>query len=294
MGKVLYQKREEFEKNLVIQYENIGETTQQIITLLLNISPLNLEMIKYIIDDEMVDEAFDKTKKYVFVKDLKTGYIVLHDEMYRLLHTYVVPRIDSDGGRKEYYSEKIIPFFEKKIKELKKELKNKNLSDKRVYWLKSELNLNIIQLVKYLFSVDKLSKKAMRTLTKEFKSASYRKNFKLMKELIKASSENRIEKNEKIDFVIMKAQSLSLSTKNREAKELIEEFINENRLSELDTARLNNTLAGINQKIGNLLKAKDNQLNAFKVFKKNNLIIYKCTVFNLSPVYTVFNLFSGS
>ena len=272
MDELLYQKREEFEKNLVIQYENISETTQQIITLLSYISPLNLEMVKYILDEEMISKDFYRIKEYVFIKDLKTGYIVLHDEMYRLLNSYVIPRIDPNGGRKEYYSEKIIPFFEKRVQELKKELKNQEIEENVLYRLKSELNSNIVQLVKYLFCVKNLSEKAMKTLTKEFDNASYRKNFKLIKELILVSSKGRIDIKDNIDFISMKSASLSLNNKNKKAKELIESYKKEHKLSELDSAKLDNILAGINQKLGLLVEAKENQLNAFEIFKKYNQI----------------------
>ena len=275
MEKFLYQKQKEFEKSLVIHYENISDTTQQIITLLTYIPLLNLEMLTYIWEDENLIEAFNKTSEFVFVKNLQNGYITLHDEMRRLLNTHVIPRIDSDGRRREHYIIKIIPYFEKRVKELKAELKETKVEDYTLLFkLKRELNSNIIHLIKNLFSINKFSDKAMTILSEEFFNAHYRNNFPLMKELITSTDASKIALKEKVSYVRMKAKSLSIENKNEEAKALIEECKKSNKayLDEIDIGRLDNMLAGINTSIGDLLEAKTNQLNAFRIFKKYNLI----------------------
>jgi len=275
MEDFLYQKQREFEKSLVIHYENISDTTQQIITLLTYIPLLNLTMLEYIWDDENLVEAFNKTSEFVFVKNLQNGYITLHDEMRRLLNAHVIPRIDSDGRRREHYIVKIIPYFEYKVKELKDELKEATVEEYSILFkLKRELNSNIINLIKYLFAVDKFSNKAITVLSEEFFIANYRNNFALMKELITSADESKIDIKKRVSFIRMKAKSLSIENKNQEAKALIEECKTKHseNLDETDIARLDNMLAGINTSIGDLLEAKTNQLNAFKIFKKHNLI----------------------
>jgi len=271
---ILYEKQKEFEKNLVIHYENINDTTLQIITLLSYIPLLDLEMLSYLLDSDSLEESFNRTKEFVFIKDLQSDYISLHDEMRRLLNTHVMPRIDIDGSRREHDKRKIIPYFEKKIEQLREDLKRISVDDyELLIRLKRELNANVVKLVGYLFSIDSLLDKAMNILEEEFFGARYRSDFRLMKALIKVSSTRNMNIQQKANYIRMKAESLSVDNKNIGAKALIESYKNKYKesLTKLDIAKLDNMLAGINTSMGDLLEAKKNQSNAFNTFKEYNL-----------------------
>jgi tetratricopeptide (TPR) repeat protein len=274
MYDVLYEKQREFEKSLVINYENISDTTLQIITLLSYIPLLDLEMLSYILNKDELENAFNRARDFVFTKDLQNGYISLHDEMRRLLNTHVMPRIDADGRRREHDKRKIIPYFEKKIEELRDELNGVTVDEyERLIRLKRELNSNVVKLVGYLFSVDRLLDKAMSVLEEEFFGARYRSDFRLMKALIRASSTKNMSIQQQANYIRMKAESLSVDNKNIEAKHLIEQCKIEHKesLTKLDIARLDNMLAGVNTSMGDLLEAKNNQSNAFNTFKEYQL-----------------------
>ncbi len=270
---ILYAKQKEFEKSLVKGFENPDSPIKKIVIYLAYISPLNFEMIQYLFGDEVEERDFNEVKEYVFIKDLQTGDIVLHDEMQRLLNDYVLDNIDSDKSRRKHYSKQIIPFFKEKIEVLKEELdKKKTINENQVFEIKRELDANVVQLVKHLFVVDEFVDEAMILLTKEVNQARSNNNFTVIKELVLNASTRNMSLSQETDFITIQAKSLSAESKNEEAKKLIENFWQENegQLTESNKANLSNMLAGIFSSMGNLKEAEKNQLFAFEVFQKDD------------------------
>jgi len=271
---ILYEKRDALEKRLVQRFSNVDSIDKKIIERLLYVSPLSLEMIPYLFPREKESislEEFKEFSSYTFIKDLETGYVVLHDEMERLLRKYVLPNIDEDDTKKAYYSQQIIPFYETKLS-----LLNKSSSIKSFREIQ-ERNAYAIALVKHLFIVDEYSEKAVEFLTREVHRARNRGDVTLMKSLLAEVSTHNMEFSSIVDFTTMKMKLLSMQKKNVEAKKLIETFQkeHENELTELTEANLRNMLAGVHSSMGELLEAEKNQRFAFEVFKKEQVLEFQ-------------------
>ncbi|GAK57314.1 TPR repeat protein [Candidatus Vecturithrix granuli] len=108
----------EFEKYLLMHFQEMRSTINELIVLMAYIFPVNTAMIAELFPKEHAEELFEELKGYVFVKQLPNNYIKLHDEMERMLQTHIWPDIDPDEGRRKWYSKRIIPYLEHEIQRL--------------------------------------------------------------------------------------------------------------------------------------------------------------------------------
>ena len=98
-------KRRELEKALV---QIFAETQRHIDWLVLALSyvyPMDEGLAVAILplDAQDAHALFENAPTYVFIKTLPDGRISLHDEMRRMIQTYIWPQLDSEPTRKNYY-----------------------------------------------------------------------------------------------------------------------------------------------------------------------------------------------
>lgn len=102
-------RREEFEKQLVHHIANMRTLMDRLILMMARVYPLDITMVAELLRISEVEaaELFEQAESYFFVKKLPAGHISLHDEMRRMVNTYVWPDVDADGGRQRRDSELI-------------------------------------------------------------------------------------------------------------------------------------------------------------------------------------------
>ncbi|MCP4347504.1 MAG: ATP-binding protein [Desulfobacterales bacterium] len=127
----IQQKKSDFERRLVLHVKDIQTPIDQLILMMSYIRPLNTDIISKFMNIEHSYELFNELKSYVFVKELPDDELSLHDEMERMIYSYVWPEVDPNLRRRYSYSELISEYLSVEIN---------NLSAK-IEVCKKELNL---------------------------------------------------------------------------------------------------------------------------------------------------------
>ena len=113
------ERRFKFEELLVKGVGKIEHPMDRLILSMSHVYPLNIKMIDFLISKEDPNVLFEDAKTYIFIKQLPDGRITLHDEVRRMIQTYVLPKDDSKAMRRlKLYSRKILSYFETEIKRL--------------------------------------------------------------------------------------------------------------------------------------------------------------------------------
>ncbi|MFP4346603.1 MAG: tetratricopeptide repeat protein [Anaerolineales bacterium] len=67
-------------------------------------------------------ELYEEASQQVFIKTLPNGRIALHDEMRRLINTYVWPEVDLDGDRRQREAERAARYLTQELKEIRAQI----------------------------------------------------------------------------------------------------------------------------------------------------------------------------
>ena len=117
--------RKEFEKHLVDHIRDIRSPMDRLILLMAYIYPLNGDMIARLLKLEkekaqkLFENATDEKTKYTFVKTFPNDdYVMLHDEMRRMINTYIWPEIDPEDVRRREYSRLVVTYLQDEIQEI--------------------------------------------------------------------------------------------------------------------------------------------------------------------------------
>ncbi len=118
----LTKRQQEVEKNLVGHIKEMRHSRDQLILLLSYVYPLNYQMVREFFREEHSSALFKEIADYVFVKQLPSGYIKLHDEMERMVNVHVWPEVDQEKDRRRWYSEIAATCFTNEINVLTENL----------------------------------------------------------------------------------------------------------------------------------------------------------------------------
>jgi tetratricopeptide (TPR) repeat protein len=115
---------EKFEKLLVTKFTQIRTAIDRLTLLLSRVYPLDVDGIAELlrISDEDAANLFEEAKSYVFFKELPGGEISLHDEMRRMVTTYVWDQVDPDLQRRAHDSRLATVYLKRKINKLEDKL----------------------------------------------------------------------------------------------------------------------------------------------------------------------------
>lgn len=117
------QKRQEFESELVASIAEVRTPIDWLILALAHVYPLNVDLLGKLLDpfsDAL--PSFQEVQQHVFVKFLHDGQIMLHDEMRRMIQTYVWPEIDPSNEQRKEFSKIAAEYLEKKEEYIKSQL----------------------------------------------------------------------------------------------------------------------------------------------------------------------------
>lgn len=116
--------QEEFEHQLVAPVAETRQPLDWLILIMARVYPLDVAMIAYLLDisENEASELSNESRNYVFVKSLPDGRISLHDEMRRMVNTYVWPEVDPDGDRQRQESQRAVDYLEREIELLTDEI----------------------------------------------------------------------------------------------------------------------------------------------------------------------------
>lgn len=116
----LKERQDEFERQLVSPIADTREMMDWLILIMARIYPLHKDMVASLLQvsqDEAV-QLFDEAKEFVFVKPLPDDRISLHDEMRRMVNTYVWTEVDPDGDRRRRDSRIAVEHIEQELERL--------------------------------------------------------------------------------------------------------------------------------------------------------------------------------
>lgn len=118
------QKLEEFEKQLVLSVAIMRRPMDRLILAMSHVFPLNVAILEKLlhVSHSIAQNLFQESKQYVFVKALPDGRITLHDEMRRMVQTYVWPEVDPDNERRRVYSKIAAEHLEEQASTLKEQI----------------------------------------------------------------------------------------------------------------------------------------------------------------------------
>lgn len=120
-------RHKEFEKQLVSHIKDIRSPMDQLVLLMAHVYPLSVEMVRFLLRESKAQDLFEHAKSYVFVKQLPTNYITLHDVMRDMVKEYVLPEADPEKDRRREYSEQVLTLYKSKIDGLNKDIEEINL-----------------------------------------------------------------------------------------------------------------------------------------------------------------------
>jgi len=115
--------QEKFEKQLVQHLIDTRQPIDWFVLTLAHIYPLDVDFAAYLLNShEQAEALFKQAQTYVFVKTLPTGQISLHDEMRRMVNTYVWPEVDLEGDRRRRATKRAAEYLSKKLKTWKTQI----------------------------------------------------------------------------------------------------------------------------------------------------------------------------
>jgi tetratricopeptide (TPR) repeat protein len=114
----------EFESKLVRHVAEGRSLVDPLILAMSHVYPMDEEMIARVLElsSQDAEDVFSKAQGHVFIKQLPDHRISLHDEMRRMVSSYVWPTIDPDGGRRRRYSKTVSEYFEEQVRQLEEEI----------------------------------------------------------------------------------------------------------------------------------------------------------------------------
>ncbi len=119
------QKRQEFECQLVLSIADMRRRMDRLVLAMAYVFyPFTVDMLVGLLrlSQTEAEILFQKAQTYVFVKQLPDGRITLHDEMRRMVETYVWTKVDPSSRRKQRYSLFAIKYLEQQEQSLKEQI----------------------------------------------------------------------------------------------------------------------------------------------------------------------------
>lgn len=116
----LRERQDEFERQLVSPIADTHEMMDWLILVMARIYPLHKDMVASLlqVSQDEAEQLFEEAKEFVFVKPLPEDRISLHDEMRRMVNTYVWTEVDPDGDRRRRDSRIAVEHIECEIERL--------------------------------------------------------------------------------------------------------------------------------------------------------------------------------
>lgn len=266
---------EEFERSLVSHLYPPRNKLNQLLLFLSRIYPLDQRNIQTLIrcSSEEAQDLFDRAAQLVFVRVISTKWdlldpsgdyfetISLHDEMRNLINRYIWPERDPEEGRRKRDSRLASEMFARDCRLLQEEIESLEETEQSYtanyakVGLSERLAVSTLQLVEHSMFYD--VEQGFDEFQSQFRRARRGGQTRIARQLIDLISGYlpKLDHLQQVQFIHRQAQILNDTGDAEEAKNLLQQVVNEIDEDDLLLARVLNELGRAEVLLGNYHRA---------------------------------------
>jgi len=280
-------RQDEFEAHLVRYIASTRSLMDWLILTLAQVYPMDVLMISKLLKVSLEDaeNLVKEFQTYVFTKTLPDSRITLHDEMRRLVNTYVWPEVDPDDDRRHKISQSAVIYLKEQIDECKRRIEeikyDEEMEPQKVLkdlwkWrsLQSyieELWMLKEQLLRHQLVVELKEGKNLFFDMFEEATRTYRYIPRLQWLDLIEMHLGRLSSEDQYEVLIRKAKAKLDERRYPEAREALNLLIERNDLASAQTADVQIQLANVSIRQGDFYSGIEYFQKAVEISRINNL-----------------------